>query len=364
MTRRLLLALFLPVLAGAARAAPEPDLALMERVGDWQLAHPSAQWKATEWQNGAFYAGVMALDEVADDRRFRIAMERMGAAIGWKLGPRVYHADDVAVGQTYADLYLLDRDPRMIAALRERCDFILAHPNGDNLLTDKATNPDYSDRWSWCDALFMAPPAWAKLTLATGKPQYLDYAATRWWVTSAYLYDPVEHLYYRDSHAFALREKNGARVFWARGNGWVLAGLARLLQAMPPDYPGRARFAAQFREMADRVADLQGSDGFWRASLLDPGTYPMQESSGTGFFCYALAWGINERLLDRGRYAPVVRHGWDALRTCVEPDGRLDHVQPVGFTPVTFDPASTEPYGVGAFLLAGRQVIRLAGAAK
>jgi unsaturated rhamnogalacturonyl hydrolase len=359
MIRRLLLGVLFPLAAATAWGAPEATEAVLERVADWQLAHPAAKWKPTEWHNAAFYTGVMALDEVAGSRRFRIAMAKMGAGNDWKLGPRRYHADDTAVGQTYADLYLLDREPRMIAAMRARFDFILAHPNGDNLLADKATNPDYLDRWSWCDALFMAPPAWAKLSQATGDPRYLDYAVTRWSVTSDFLYDPAEHLYYRDSHAFALREKNGARVFWARGNGWVMAGLARMLQAMPPDHPGRPRFAAQFREMADRIADLQGQDGFWRASLLDPATYPMQESSGTGFFCYALAWGLNERILDRDRYLPVVRHAWDALLACVEPDGKVDHVQPVGFTPVTFDPASTEPYGVGAFLLAGRQMIRL-----
>ena len=355
-------ALFVALTAVAVAAPPE-TVAVMERVADWQLAHPSQTCKPLDWHNAAFYAGVMALSEVSPSPRFREAMLKMGEDNRWQLGARPYHADDHAVGQTYADLYLLTRDPRLIAPLRERFDFILAHPKDDNLLADKKLNPDYLDRWSWCDSLFMAPPAWARLSQATGDPRYLAYAVAKWWGTSDYLYDRSEHLYLRDSNAFALREKNGRRIHWARGNGWVLGGLVRMLQVMPAGHPARPRFLGQFREMAERVASLQSSDGFWRASLLDPASYPMQESSGTGFFCYALAWGVNEGVLDRARYAPVAERAWAALLTCVEKDGRLTHVQPVGFAPVTFDANSTEPYGVGAFLLAGSEMVRLTSAA-
>src|SRR5207249_10204649 len=104
----------------------------------------------------------------------------------------------------------------------------------------------------------------------------------------SYLYDKQERLFYRDSRFFSQRERNGKKVFWSRGNGWVLAGLARVLQYLPPDYAGRGRFVALFQEMARRIADLQGPDGSWRASLLDPDSRPNPETSGTGFFTYAL----------------------------------------------------------------------------
>lgn len=342
--------------------ASEPTLATMERVADWQLANPAPKWKSTDWHNAAFYAGVMALVEVSPSPRFRDAMVKMGEGNAWKLGERIYHADDHAVGQTYADLYRATKDTRMIAPTRERFDYILAHQKDDNLLFDSKKNPGHTDRWSWCDALFMSPPAWAKLTQCTGDAKYLEFAVTKWWVTSDYLYDRSERLYFRDSSIFPKLEKNGAKVFWARGNGWVLGGLVRMLQSMPADHPARAKFVQQFREMSERIAGLQNADGYWRASLLDPQSYPMQESSGTGFFCYGLAWGINEGLLDRAKFEPTVRKAWSALLACVKSDGRLTHVQPVGFTPVTFDENSTEPYGVGAFLLAGREMIRLEAA--
>lgn len=357
MPRHLLpLLALITLLAGPARA--ETTLAVMERVADWQLAHP-AQWKTTDWHNAAFYAGVMALGEVSASPRFVDAMRKMGEGNHWQLGDRPYHADDHAVGQTYADLYRLTPDPRLIAPMRASFDYILAHPKDDNLLFDDLKNPGFLDRWSWCDALFMSPTAWARLARVTGDSRYLDFAINKWWVTSDYLYDKTVHLYYRDSRYFTQREKNGRTVHWARGNGWVMGGLVRMLQVLPADHPARARFLTQYREMAERIASLQSSDGFWRASLLDPTSFPMQESSGTGFFCYALAWGVNEGVLDRAHFAPVADKAWAALLTCVNPDGRLTHVQPVGMTPVTFDPNTSEPYGIGAFLLAGREMIRL-----
>lgn len=85
----------------------------------------------------------------------------------------------------------------------------------------------------------------------------------------------------------------------------------------------------------------------------------MPETSGTGFFCYALAWGINEGLLDRSRYALVVERAWTALADAVRADGRLQWVQPVGEAPATVDKSDTAPYGAGAVLLAGSEILEL-----
>ncbi len=357
-----LLALGLLGLVSVAVADDSPVLVLMEKVADWQLAHPRAndkEGKPDGWVNAAFYAGAMALAHDSASPRFHDAMMKMAEGNRWKPAGRIYHADDHAVCQTYLDLYLQHHEARMLAPTQERFDFILAHRAESPLAFDKK-NPKSQERWSWCDALFMSPPAWARLWKATGKVAYLDFAVSEWWFTSDYLYDKEEHLFYRDSTIFDKREANGRKIFWGRGNGWVMGGLVRMLELLPADHPSRPRFEAQFREMAEKVVTLQQADGFWRASLLAPEHFPMQETSGTGFYCYAFAWGINHGLLDRARFEPPVRRAWAALASCVDADGRLTHVQPIGFTPVTFDPESSEPFGVGAFLLAGSEVRRLA----
>ena len=333
-------------------------LAVMRRVGDWQLAN-GAHRRTDDWIQGVGYTGIMALADVSGDAKYRDAMRAMGEANGWKLGPKEYFADDHVVGQTYAELSLREHDPRMIAPMRAQFDAILAAPKTGDL---DIKSPGVFDKWSWCDALFMAPPAWVRLWAATGDRRYLDFAVEHWWQTSDYLYDKQEHLYFRDSSFFSKREANGQKVFWARGNGWVLGGLARVLQFLPKDHPARPRFEQQFKEMAARLLTLQQSDGMWRASLLDPQSFPAKETSGTGLICYGMAWGVNNGLLDRAQFAPAVNKAWQAMAECVEPDGRLTHVQPVGFAPKKdFDPEHTDAFGVGAVLLAGSEVCRLVG---
>ncbi len=302
---------------------------------------------------------MMALAGISGNPKYRDAMLAMGEANGWKPGPRVYHADDLVVGQTYAGLYLIYRDPKMIAPLRARLDAILAAPPQVQSLDFHQPYDEVSQLWSWCDALFMAPPVWMQMYAATGDRRYLDFAVKNWWVTTDYLYDPQEHLYFRDSTYFERREANGKKVFWSRGNGWVMAGLVRVLQLLPANDPSRPRFERLFQDMAGAILKAQQPDGLWHASLLDPASYPLKETSGSGFYTYALAWGVNQGLLDGAKFKPAIRKAWTALVDCVDADGKLTHVQPIGSDPKTFADDSTEVYGVGAFLLAGSEVYRM-----
>jgi rhamnogalacturonyl hydrolase YesR len=354
-----LLAANLQSLAQSADIAPQPVLKIMQRVADWQLAHPSKH-KPTDWTQGAGDAGFTALAGISGDAKYRDAMRAMGETNEWKLGPRKFHADDHAVGQTYAELYFLYREPKMIAPLRERFDAILAEPSKVVSLAFNQPKGIAGENWSWCDSLFMAPPAWVRLYAATGEEKYLDFAVKEWWRTSDYLYDKGEHLFFRDSTYFKKTEANGKKVFWGRGNGWVMGGLVRTLQYLPNNNPDRARFENQFKEMSAKILTCQQPDGLWRASLLDPDSYPLKETSGSGFYTYALAWGVNQGLLDRAQFEPAVRKAWAALVGCVAADGKLTHVQPIGADPKHFAEDATEVYGVGAFLLAGSEVYRMA----
>jgi len=346
-------------LSAAEDISPAAVLTVMQRVADWQLANPSAH-KPTDWTQGAGDAGIMALAGISGDAKYRNAMLAMGETNHWQTGPRKFHADDQCVGQTYCELYFLYREPKMIAPLQARYDDILAHPTTVTNLQFNQPKGVAGDNWSWCDALFMGPPTWVRLYTATGDEKYLNFAVTNWWRTTDYLYDKDEHLYYRDSTYFPKKEANGKKVFWGRGNGWVMGGLVRVLQYLPTNHPDRPRFEQLFKDMSAKILTCQQPDGLWRASLLDPDSYPLKETSGSGFYTYALAWGVNQGLLDKAQYEPAVRKAWAALVGCVDADGKLTHVQPIGADPKKFAEDSTEVYGVGAFLLAGSEVYRLA----
>ncbi|MEO6487122.1 MAG: glycoside hydrolase family 88 protein [Thermoanaerobaculia bacterium] len=359
-----MIALFIPV-AAPAQAPPFSDalqrkavLKVMTAAADWQLANPSNH-PAWDWTQAPFYIGLNAFAPLsANPHRYLAAAFRNGEKNNWRPGPRPLCADDYAITQSYFLLHRLHRDPAMIQPALQTFDAARMFPFDESL--------EFEDwektwrQWTWCDALFMGPPALAMAAKASGDRRYLDFMNRMWWKTTDYLYDKEEHLYYRDSRFFEQRTPNGKKIFWSRGNGWVLAGLARVLQDMPADYPERPRYVKLFHEMAPAVARVQQADGYWRSSLLDADTLPLPETSGTAFFVYSLAWGVNEGLLDRARYEPVIRKGWSALVRAVQPDGMLGWVQRIGDQPGHTAATGTEIYGAGAFLLAGSEVHRLA----
>jgi unsaturated rhamnogalacturonyl hydrolase len=320
----------------------------MRKVADWQLRTGEVRFSA-DWTFAALYDGLLAASRTTGDEKYRDAVLRFAERNQWKLGPRFGHADDEAVAQSYLELDMEHPAPERVAAMKTEADKLLARPD------DRA-----KDLWWWCDALFMAPPALARLYKVTGDQRYLDSMDREWWITSDHLYDAKFHLYSRDASYLDRHETNGAKLFWSRGNGWVLAGLARVIPYLPANYPSRAKYIAQFREMAQEVASIQGADGLWRSGLLDEAAYPNPEVSGSAFFTFAIAWGINYGLLDRPTYEPVVAKAWKGLLSHVYADGRLGSIQKIGGAPDSVQPGGSYVYGVGAFLLAGEQIEMLA----
>lgn len=369
----LMLSSHFPANAAPAVDTPEGVVAICRKVGDWQLANPNTtpEHGPTEWTQGTLYTGIMALYQMTGDPKYLDAMLEMGRGNEWKLGPRTYFADDHTVGQTYCELYEITNDPAMITPMREQFDSIMANPNTRNLEWPAEGAPKevweeapWSHRWSWCDALFMAPPAWARLAKITGDPRYLEFMEREWWATTDHLYDKDAHLFYRDSRFFTQKTPNGKKMFWARGNGWVIAGLARVLDELPMSYPSRPRYEELFRNMAGALAESQQPDGLWHPSLADPEHFAFGETSGSAFFCFALAWGVNHGILDAADYRPRVVKAWSALCAKVKPDGMLGGVQRIGGAPDKVTDNDTEVYGVGAFLLAGKQMLTLFGGAE
>ena len=355
-----------PADAAKQRVRADATLARMIKVADWQLANPSPH-HVLDWTHGALYPGYLAVDGLCADTKYREAVKAVGEQQSWKNWTRIYHADDYAVSQAFSELYMLYRDPQMIRPSLEQFNVILANPATCDVGEIKHGKRGQGDaaklqmRWWWCDALFMAPPAWAKLYDVTDDTRYLDFMISEWKATSAFLYDEEEHLFFRDKNYFPDRKKeaNGKKVFWGRGNGWVLGGLVRVLQVLPENHPERRFFVRQFQEMCRTMIAIQPDDGVWRASLLDPASYPLQETSSTSFICYALAWGVNQGFLSEAEALPALRKAYDKLTSFVQPDGKLTHVQPIGADPQKFDVEKTEIYGVGAFLMASSEIYRL-----
>jgi len=319
-------------------------------------------WPSNIWTRGVYFEGLMALYKInRDERCLKYALD-WAEFHKWGLprGPTTRNADNQCCGQTYLELYELDKKPERIAEIKASIDGLLA---GEKV-----------DDWSWIDAIQMAMPIMAKFGVMTGDPRYFErmhamFAFTRDQHGGNGLWNPEEHLWWRDKDFVPpYKEPNGRNCYWSRGNGWVVAALVRVLDILPPDAPHRQEYVTMLKEMCEALVPLQRPDGFWNVSLLDPGNFGGKETTGTALFTYGMAWGINHGILDTERFAPVVAKAWNAMTSeALHPNGKLGYVQGTGKEPkdgqpVTFD---SEPdfddYGLGCFLLAGSEVYRMSG---
>ncbi|HZL50789.1 MAG TPA: glycoside hydrolase family 88 protein [Terracidiphilus sp.] len=325
------------------------DLAkAMKIVADWQLMRQPAV-PQTDWTWAALYTGFMGVPDAVAGDKYKKAMQDLGDKLNWQPGPRVEHADDQAVGQMFLEQYFIHKDAKMLDPMKARLDQEIATP-------DDPAKP----LWWWCDALFMAPPVYADMAKATGDKKYLDFMDREWNITTDLLYDKDKHLYSRDATFLNKHEKNGENLFWSRGNGWVMGGTVRVLKQLPKDSPLRPKYVTLLKEMSAEALAIQSKDGLWRPGLLDADSYPLPEVSGSAFITYALAYGVNEKILDKKTYWPAVEKAWAGMLTHVYADGRLGAIQPVGAAPGAYTETSSYNYGVGAYLLAGSEIYRTA----
>jgi rhamnogalacturonyl hydrolase YesR len=353
-----------PAPAGASKAEVLAGLHLAN--GYWQRTNAPEKWSF--WDVAAYHTGNMEaylLTRHAPYRAYSTAWAehngwsgaRSTDKAGWKYSygetaAHVLFGDWQICFQTYLDLYQLDahKDPRRIARAIEVMDYQMRTPN--------------KDYWWWADGLYMVMPVMTKLYRVTGERRYLDKLHEYYLFADQLMFDQDAGLFYRDAKYVypKHRSASGAKDFWARGCGWVFAGLARVLADLPRDHPGYPLYLGRFRRMAVALRAAQQEGGYWTRSLLDPAHAPGPETSGTAFFTYGFLWGMNHGVLDRVTYAPVAARGWRYLtRVALQPNGKLGYVQPIGERAVpgqVVDRESTAPFGVGAFLLAAAEMAR------
>lgn len=348
----------------AQKIKPAEVKSIMKKVADRQIDHFRDLYSnhiephhMLDWTNGALYVGMVKWAKMADDDRYYTWLRRIGSKHNWQLHERKYHADDHTVGQMYIELYREFGDKKMIQPTIEQFNFIMMHPSQSVL---NWRTPYHQDRWNWCDALFMSPPVWAKLYNITGEQKYLDFMMKEYKATTDFLFDEEESLYYRDE-SFMGKLDHGTKIFWSRGNGWVFAGLTNIMNELDPNSEEYKYFLDIYTKMAEKLLEIQTPQGHWAMSLLGQKFYPTPETSGSSFYTYGLAWGINNGILDKNTYEPAVKKAWNAMVSYVAEDGMLGYVQPIGAAPGKAWSNRSEVYGTGAFLSAGSEVYKLYG---
>jgi unsaturated rhamnogalacturonyl hydrolase len=310
---------------------------------------------------------MMAFYNVSNDHDTLAYTETFGEYNNWTLdrGGSGNGHNRLAAGQSWIEAYLADSPFAEINDTRSE----IADQTSKSL--DVVTSCVPSCAYFSVDSQFMALPAFAMLGALDNNNRYFNrmYELFNYNKTTLGLYDTTAHLYYRDESYIDpdKQSPNGKKVFWSRGNGWALGALVRILHELPDTVQHReerAEYEATFQQMCAALKAVHRSDGFWNMSLYDPGHYPGPETSGTALFVYGMAWGIDNGLLNKTTYKPVVAKAWNAMvTTAVHPSGKLGYVQGVGKELVPTQQvthASSADFGVGVFLLAGSEVSKIA----
>lgn len=350
-----------------SKPSPQEVLSLLIKVNDyWQTMHP--QHANAFWHPAAYHTGNMAAYEVTKKKTYKEYSEAWAQHNEWKGAKSdnksewkysygesdkyVLFGDWQICFQVYADLYVLDevKEEQKIARAREVMEYQMSTPN--------------NDYWWWADGLYMVMPVMTKLYRITGNDNYLEKLHEYFAYAKNLMYDEEFKIFYRDAKYVYPKHvtKNGKKDFWARGNGWVFAGLAKVLADLPEDNPHRAEYIKVYQDMAETLANLQQEEGYWTRSLLDAEHAPGYETSGTAFFVYGYLWGVNNGFLDEKTYQPVILKGWKYLtQTALQPDGKIGYVQPIGERAdqhKNVGPDTTADFGVGAFLLAASEMYK------
>ena len=331
---------------------------------NWQTNHPEP--KTAFWHEAAYHTGNMEAYKITGDTTYLNFSKKWAEHNKWQGATEpdtlkwvysygetpeyVLFGDWQICFQTYADLYNLEPDSTKIARAREVMEYEMSTPN--------------NDYWWWADGLYMVMPVMTKLGNITGNPLYYQKLHDYFSYAKDIMYDPEAKLFYRDTRYVYPEHQtlSGKKDFWARGNGWVVAGLAKILSDLPENDPYRNEYADMFKSMMSSIKDAQQEEGYWSRSLLDEAQAPGPETSGTAFFEYAMLWGVNNGYLDEAEYKPSIDKAWEYLtQVALQEDGTVGYVQPIGDRAVpdqVIDANSTADFGVGAFLLAASEMSR------
>jgi len=360
--------MLLLVVGNPIQASESQDVVnLIVKVNDYWQAHNTPYCRGF-WDNAAYFTGNMEAYKLTGKAEYYAYSDKWcrhnewkGAKSNdkknWKYAWYGEGDDFVLFGdwqicfQTYIDMYNLVPADYKVARAKEVMSYECNHPD--------------THFWWWADALYMVMPVMTKMYNLTGDVMYLDKLYENFAWSDSLMWDKDAQLYYRDGKYIWPKVKtscDGGKSFWARGDGWVLAGLAKVLADMPKDYRHRDIFVERFRELAEGVARCQREGGYWSRSMLCEEDAPGPETSGTAFFCYGMEWGVNHGYLDKATFGPVIEKAWKYLATkALQADGSIGYVQPIGEKPdptKTVNEKSQAPFGTGAWLLAACERVR------
>ncbi len=327
---------------------------LAEKANDYYISQ-NPECGDCAWQKGAYFIGCMAAYRITGkqsylDYAFKWAKENNWSFYDDGKDWAYKNADYKICGQTYLELLKIDPNAGTMQHMLDGMEIVL--------------NDADNDYWWWIDTIYMALPFYHMMGVEMNDSRYFE-KVYKLFCNTAYerkLYDTKEHMWFRDENYLFEKKQtpSGKKIFWGRGNGWVIGGIARTLAVLPKDNPHYKEYETIFRDMSEALVKWQMSDGFWRCSIIEPSQYNVPETSGTVLISYALALGIRLGILEKDVYMPYVTKAFEGLSTiALDENGRLGYVQGVAGWPGPVEKETTMDYAVGTYLLLCEELIKL-----
>jgi unsaturated rhamnogalacturonyl hydrolase len=234
--------------------------------------------------------------------------------------PVLNHVDNNVFGTVPLEVYIQNGDKRFLDLGLDMADEQF-----------KALNPDEYEklneiekRWydsglsyqtrMWIDDMYMIPILQVQAYRATGDTLYLSRAASQMVAYLDELQNPNGLFFHADN----------VPILWGRGNGWVAAGMAELLDALPENHFDRERIMEGYLKMMATLLEYQDAEGMWLQIIDDPDAW--KETSSTGMFTFAYIVRVKRGWLDASIYAPAARKAWIALCSYINEDGDLTDI--------------------------------------
>lgn len=308
-------------------------------VCNWQINHPVDMPEDNDWARSTFLLGVLSTYKITQNEDYLTYCLAWSHRNKWRLSNHSHPANNLLCAKVYLELMEIVNISDRSQAIQEE------------IMRIKNDNIPGRQEWHWSDAFFMAPPSIIHYHNRFDPKGDYDQFYEMWWDAHTHLYSLSDSLYYRDERFI------NSRTFWLRGNGWVIAGIAKTLEQLPKEHPEYKNLSQVFIELAEKLKKIQNSEGLWASDLLKKDK--PSETSGSALICYALAWGVNHGILKKEDYYSCIETVWKGIVSKIHSDGRVGWVQARGDRPVKISPEDYQEYGAGAVLLAAYELYEL-----
>lgn len=260
------------------------------------------------WGEALFTWALSLLDdELGEKRYFDFYKKYVDSHI--EKGYRVDQSDTSAPGLTAYALYLKTGEEKYKHVVDRVVNYMKTTEKVLEYMPNHlGTSPEswFYPKSVWVDSVMMYGVFTSWYGKTSGDAELYDFAMKQPALFAKYLQDPNDKLFY---HSYWVKQKTTypkSKYYWGRGNGWVIAGLPKVIANLPDQSPEKENAIKIFSETSEALLAYQRTDGFFETVFNKPGkTYI--ENSATALIASGWLEGVRLGYLDKKFLEPAMK---------------------------------------------------------